>query len=148
MTGGLDRRTFIAATGAAALAAALDACGGSDTRPPSDWHRVGRLDEFATDSYAQRDVQTVADAGELGRRSAYVRRGRAGEAQTVAFAARCPHQGCPTRFVPASRKFVCPCHGAVFGFAGRVEGGPASRPMERWDSAVHDGVVYLAPLPG
>jgi menaquinol-cytochrome c reductase iron-sulfur subunit len=65
----------------------------------------------------------------------------------VAFAARCPHQGCPTRYFPTSRKFICPCHGAVFGFGGRVEGGPADGPIARWDARVADGVVYLAPLP-
>jgi menaquinol-cytochrome c reductase iron-sulfur subunit len=143
----LDRRAFLGAAAALPLATALGACGGSGSGPPSDWHRVGRLDELAADSYVQRQVRTIAHAGDLGRTGAHVRRGRGNEPQVVAFAARCPHLGCPTRFVPASKKFVCPCHGAVFGFGGSVEGGPAQRPMARWDATVHKGDVYLAPSP-
>ena len=92
-------------------------------------------------------MQTIPDAGELGRRQAWIRRGRRGEPGAVAFPSRCTHLGCPTRFVAASKKFICPCHGAVFGFDGVVEGGPAPKPLPQWDAAVHDGVVYLAPLP-
>jgi Rieske Fe-S protein len=78
---------------------------------------------------------------------AYLRRGRAGEPPVVALAGRCTHLGCPTRFVEGSRKFICPCHGGIFGFDGVVEGGPPVRPLAPWDARVHDGSVYLAPFP-
>jgi Rieske Fe-S protein len=91
-----------------------------------------------------RDVRTVP---ELPPRSAYLRRGRAGEPRVVALAGQCTHQGCPTRFVEASRKFICPCHGGVFGFDGKPEGGPVVRSLAPWDARVHDGNVYLAPAP-
>ena len=42
------------------------------------------------------------------------------------------HLGCPVRFVQASARFICPCHGGVYGFSGEVDGGPPVRPLDRF----------------
>jgi hypothetical protein len=42
------------------------------------------------------------------------------------------HAGCPVRFVPASQKFICPCHGGVYDFRGQRTGGPPVRPLDRF----------------
>ncbi len=47
-----------------------------------------------------------------------------------AASAVCTHLGCTVRYEPANRRFVCPCHASVFGASGRVERGPAPRPLE------------------
>ena len=49
---------------------------------------------------------------------------------------RCAHLGCPVRYIQASQKFVCPCHGGVYGFQGEVEGGPPVRPLDRFYTRV------------
>ena len=40
------------------------------------------------------------------------------------------------RYIQASQKFVCPCHGGVYGFEGQVEGGPPVRPLDRFYTRV------------
>lgn len=85
------------------------------------------------------------EGGPQARASVHVRLGRRGEPPAIAFSGLCTHLGCPVRFVEASQKFICPCHGGVFGADGVVEGGPPKRPLKRWKAAVHDSAVYLAP---
>lgn len=46
-----------------------------------------------------------------------------------AWAARCTHLGCRLDRV-VDGVVVCPCHGSRFDAAGRVLGGPATRPLQ------------------
>ena len=55
------------------------------------------------------------------------------------------HLGCPVRFVTASRRFICPCHGGVYGFQGEVDGGPPVRPLDRFYTQVEAGRVLVGP---
>jgi menaquinol-cytochrome c reductase iron-sulfur subunit len=55
------------------------------------------------------------------------------------------HLGCPVRFVEASAKFICPCHGGVYDFTGAVSGGPPVRPLDRFYVRVRDGQVQVGP---
>jgi nitrite reductase/ring-hydroxylating ferredoxin subunit len=43
------------------------------------------------------------------------------------FAINCAHLGCPVRWFPQSKLFMCPCHGGVY----YADGGRASGPPER-----------------
>jgi menaquinol-cytochrome c reductase iron-sulfur subunit len=61
----------------------------------------------------------------------------------VAISTRCAHAGCPVRYIQASQKFVCPCHGGVYGFEGNVEGGPPVRPLDRFYTRVEAGQVEI-----
>ena len=61
----------------------------------------------------------------------------------MAISTRCAHLGCPVRYIQASQKFVCPCHGGVYGFEGEVEGGPPVRPLDRFYTRVTNGRVEL-----
>jgi menaquinol-cytochrome c reductase iron-sulfur subunit len=49
------------------------------------------------------------------------------------------------RFVPASARFICPCHGGVYDFTGSVSGGPPVRPLDRFYTRVRDGQVEVGP---
>ena len=55
------------------------------------------------------------------------------------------HLGCPVRFVEASRRFICPCHGGVYDFTGAVDGGPPVRPLDRFFTRVESGQVEIGP---
>ena len=46
----------------------------------------------------------------------------------------CTHLGCTVN--RTGDGFVCPCHGSRFGAEGAVQGGPASRDLERFAVAV------------
>jgi menaquinol-cytochrome c reductase iron-sulfur subunit len=61
----------------------------------------------------------------------------------VAISNRCMHVGCPIRYVQASQRFICPCHGGIYDFQGIVIGGPPVRPLDRFRTRVRDGVVEV-----
>ena len=63
----------------------------------------------------------------------------------MAISTRCAHLGCPVRYVTASQRFICPCHGGVYGFQGEVTGGPPVRPLDRFYTKVEAGRVLVGP---
>jgi Rieske Fe-S protein len=52
----------------------------------------------------------------------------------------CTHLGCSVK--PVGSGFRCPCHGSTYAADGRNTGGPAKRPLSRYD-AVRDGDVVI-----
>jgi cytochrome b6-f complex iron-sulfur subunit len=54
------------------------------------------------------------------------------EGQFVAMSNICTHLGCVPSWLPAERKFKCPCHGSGFYPNGINFEGPAPRPLERF----------------
>jgi menaquinol-cytochrome c reductase iron-sulfur subunit len=113
------------------------------------WEPVGSTDQFTADTYRPVIVTLVEGTGESGKNTAYVRRGSEnfGEKPTefVAVSNRCAHAGCPTRFVEAAGNFICPCHGGVYDFEGKVIGGPPVRPLDRFQTRVRNGKVEVGP---
>ncbi len=117
---------------------------------PDKWQDVGAEDEFDTKSYVQKVINIVADASEAGKHTIYVRKfdpksdGKAtADLPYVAISSRCAHLGCPVRYVQASQRFVCPCHGGVYDASGKVAGGPPVRPLDRFYTRVRDGRVEV-----
>jgi menaquinol-cytochrome c reductase iron-sulfur subunit len=162
----VTRRRFMTLTahGAGAVAAmsfALPALGfaaGSAIfeRPPVRFERVGRPEDFPTNTYIPKVVTTVAGIGEVGKTTVYMRahsdeldgprdESLGSGADFVALSTRCMHLGCPVRYVDASKRFICPCHGGVYDFQGKVSGGPPVRPLDRFYTRVRDGYVEVGP---
>jgi menaquinol-cytochrome c reductase iron-sulfur subunit len=119
---------------------------------PTRWQAVGPEADFNDETYVQRVINLVPEIGDPGKTTIYVRRYNPQrdtkvEGQKpqpyVAISTRCAHLGCPVRYIQASRKFVCPCHGGVYGFDGQVEGGPPVRPLDRFYTRVRAGHVEI-----
>jgi menaquinol-cytochrome c reductase iron-sulfur subunit len=55
----------------------------------------------------------------------------------------CTHLGCRVRWIAEDGKFHCPCHNGVFAKDGTVISGPPPRPLDRFESKVEDGVLYI-----
>src|SRR4051812_13334783 len=143
--GGIAVATFaLPALGFAVGSAVFD-------RPPVRWEAVGSPDDFPDDTYLPRVITTTPGIGEVGKTTVYVRAfnpdidGKkdpnipfADEqgGDFVAISTRCMHLGCPVRFVAAAERFICPCHGGVYDFTGRVDGGPPVRPLDRFYTRV------------
>jgi menaquinol-cytochrome c reductase iron-sulfur subunit len=151
-----------AAHGAGAIAAsafllpALGFAAGSAIfeRPPVRWEPVGAPDDFPDDTYVPRVITTIAGIGETGKTTVYMRAFNPdidGEEDPdiddrfIALSTRCMHLGCPVRFVAASQRFICPCHGGVYDFEGKVTGGPPVRPLDRFYTRVRNGQVEVGP---
>lgn len=119
----IERRDFLGMSAAASAAAAgLFAAGGAVKLPmPSVYpesnprFRIGVPDQFTVDS-----VTYLPD------RRVYIFRDTEG---IYAISSICTHLGC----IAGLREdggFSCPCHGSRFAASGKVEGGPAPRPLE------------------
>jgi menaquinol-cytochrome c reductase iron-sulfur subunit len=121
------------------------------------WQAVGATSDFDQDTYRPVTIAIVQGIGETGKSTAYVRQGNpeitANQSkyppespdEYIAISTRCAHVGCPVRFVQASGNFICPCHGGVYDFQGKVIGGPPVRPLDRFQTRVRGGQVQVGP---
>jgi menaquinol-cytochrome c reductase iron-sulfur subunit len=125
-------------------------------RPPVTWEAVGAPSDFPDDTYVPKVVTTVQGIGEVGKTTVYIRAHNLdidgekvpdipGGGDFIALSTRCMHLGCPVRFVEASARFICPCHGGVYDFTGSVSGGPPVRPLDRFFTRVEGGQVEVGP---
>jgi menaquinol-cytochrome c reductase iron-sulfur subunit len=119
---------------------------------PSTWQDVGPEGDFNEVTYTPRVISIDPVIGDAGKTTVYVRKFAPGKDKVnegqdpqpyVVISTRCAHLGCPVRYIQASQKFVCPCHGGVYGFQGQVEGGPPVRPLDRFYTRVTAGRVEV-----
>lgn len=61
----------------------------------------------------------------------------------IAMSNVCTHLGCRVRWIEEQDGFFCPCHNATFSRDGQVTGGPPPRPLDRLESKVEDGILYV-----
>ncbi|MGW7052376.1 Rieske (2Fe-2S) protein [Streptomyces sp. NPDC054887] len=148
----LGRRTVVTAVGAAGVAAALTACGGSDGDSPSGavadkpvggegaagggGGQGGGAVLARTADIPEGGGKVFADQGVV------VTQPTAG--QFKAFSSKCTHQGCAVKDV-ADGMINCPCHGSMFDATdGSVKGGPAKQPLPAAAIKVEGDSITLA----
>ncbi len=158
----VTRRRFMtgtahAAGGIAAAAFTLPALGFAlgpvFEEQEATWEGIGPPDDFPRDTYVPKVITTTQGIGEAGKTTIYVRRRNPSidtepadrYNQFIAISTRCMHLGCPVRWVPASKNFICPCHGGVYDFRGLRSGGPPVRPLDRFYTRVRSGRVEVGP---
>jgi menaquinol-cytochrome c reductase iron-sulfur subunit len=116
---------------------------------PHVWQDVGPEGDFNKASYVQKVIDLVPAVGDSGKGTVYVRKyskavdGGTTDQPYVAISNRCMHLGCPVRYVQAAQRFICPCHGGVYGPLGQVDGGPPVRPLDRFYTRVENGRVQI-----
>jgi menaquinol-cytochrome c reductase iron-sulfur subunit len=123
------------------------------SREPFNWQTVGTPADFTELTYATKVITVVQGIGDAGNTVAYMRkRDPAIDTEPedqynhyIALSSRCMHLGCPVRYVAAAERFICPCHGGVYDFRGMVVGGPPVRPLDRFYTRVHNGLVQVGP---
>ncbi len=119
--------------------------------PEERWESVGPLSQFTRETYKQATITQVVGIGETGKTAVYIRKGapdtfpNESADEFVAVSNRCAHLGCPVRFVSAAKTFICPCHGGVYDFEGRVLGGPPVRPLDRFQTRVNGDNLEIGP---
>ena len=66
------------------------------------------------------------------------------EGQLFALSNICTHLGCIPNWLPAEKKFKCPCHGSGYYQSGINFEGPAPRPLERYKIALNaEGIIKI-----
>ena len=125
MTGGA-----LAAGGIASAAFALPALGFAlgpifnNEEVNDEWQDVGAESDFNEQTYVAKVGTLVTNVGESGKTTVYIRKATPEDRSPsdkkgakimpyVAISTRCAHLGCPVRYVQASEKFICPCHGEI-----------------------------------
>lgn len=153
------RRLFeggaLAAGGIASAAFGLPALGFAlgpvfEDQAPDNFEDVGPEADFNPRTYVQKVINLLPEVGEVGKTTVYVRRSTPRDQKAlsqpyVAISTRCTHLGCPVRYVQASQRFVCPCHGGIYDSQGKVAGGPPVRPLDRFETRVQKGRVLVGP---
>jgi quinol---cytochrome c reductase iron-sulfur subunit, bacillus type len=113
------------------------------------WQVVGNTGDFTPDAYVPRTINLVEGIGDAGKSTVYVRRYNPSVDKEqnpqpyVAISTSCMHLGCPVHYVNAAQRFICPCHGGVYDFVGKVQGGPPVRPLDRFYTQVKGGKVLI-----
>jgi quinol---cytochrome c reductase iron-sulfur subunit, bacillus type len=145
---------------AAVLLPALGFAAGSAIfeRAPVIWTPVGKPTDFPDDDYVPRVITITQGIGEVGKSTVYMRQRNPDiddtegspappptDAPVVAISSRCMHLGCPVRWTSAAQRFICPCHGGVYGFRGEVSGGPPVRPLDHFYTRMRNGQVEVGP---
>lgn len=143
----------IVATSAFLLPALGFAIGPIFKSSPHRWEVVGTVDQFPDNNYIPVVITLTPNIGEAGKSTVYMRKFNAAidtdpyDAHTpfIAISSRCAHVGCPVRWVDASERFICPCHGGVYDLLGRRVGGPPVRPLDRFYTRVNGEEVEVGP---
>jgi Rieske Fe-S protein len=141
------------AAGAIVLPALGFALGPVFEEKEQPWQSVGRVDEFDGEAYVARTITIAPAIADAGLSTVYVREFNPGVDteprdefnEYIAISTACMHLGCPVQYVTASQRFICPCHGGVYDFVGKVVGGPPVRPLDRFYTRVVEGIVFIGP---
>jgi menaquinol-cytochrome c reductase iron-sulfur subunit len=152
MTGTVHTAGAIA-TAAFALPALGFAIGPIFEKHEQSWQDVGGIGDFSDTAYTPKTITIVSGIGEAGRSTVYMRKrnpsidtDKPDQYNTfIAISTRCMHLGCPVSYKPAAQRFICPCHGGVYDFEGKVAGGPPVRPLDRFYTRVTNGRVQVGP---
>ena len=102
-------------------------------------------------SYVQRVINITPEIGDPGKTTVYVRRfdPAARQPRATRTSPTWPSPRAARTWAARSatsrrrQKFVCPCHGGVYDFQGKVEGGPPVRPLDRFYTRVRAGKVEI-----
>ena len=68
---------------------------------------------------------------------------RTGASTFVALTAQCTHEACVVSLGTGS-SFVCPCHGSEFDTSGHVLVGPASTPLQQFQTQFANNVLTIS----
>jgi menaquinol-cytochrome c reductase iron-sulfur subunit len=79
--------------------------------------------------------------GDTGNIPCWVR--RISDTQVQVFAINCAHLGCPVRWFPQSKLFMCPCHGGVYYADGARASGPPPRGLFVYSNKIEKGELWI-----
>lgn len=116
-------------------------------RTDSHWIDAGALSNMKVDQPQAITFQRRVIDGwkeQLERAAAWVIKRPDGTVR--AYSPACTHLGCAYRWEDSRHQFACPCHGSRFDVDGAVLGGPAPRPLDRYQVKVQGGRLWLGPL--
>lgn len=137
----MKRRDFINWVGlgwlASSLPVALAACSSQQTPAKSssgDWQTVGTLAEL------NKTGQLLVKNSPVG---AVLVVGTSKTDNIKAVNPTCTHAGCTVAWLAEAKKFSCPCHNSEFGIDGKVQKGPATKPLAIYTAKIEGNSVQV-----
>jgi menaquinol-cytochrome c reductase iron-sulfur subunit len=116
----------------------------------TEWIRVGPLEEIplnAPSEVAYDEVRWDGWKQVAQRATTWVV--KKSDAEATALHPRCTHLGCAYHWEEGRSEFACPCHASAFRADGSVIEGPAPRALDRFETKVENGVLFVGRvLPG
>jgi menaquinol-cytochrome c reductase iron-sulfur subunit len=115
---------------------------------PRPFRTVGKVSDFEVGQTVEVkfiDTSPLPWAGVTANTGAWLR--RVDEKKFVAFAINCAHLGCPVRWLPDARLFMCPCHGGVYYEDGSVAAGPPPHALSEYVVRVQGDEVQIRAEP-
>jgi Rieske Fe-S protein len=114
------------------------------------WVDLGSVDQFPlgqTRLATFKNPSTSPWDGQTADLPCWVRRVSANNFQV--FAINCAHLGCPVRWFPQSRLFMCPCHGGVYYEDGSRASGPPERGLFQYAYKIESNnlIISVGDLP-
>jgi len=128
---------------------------------------LGPLENFPEDEYVIATYVSNPKAGEVSKRTAFVRNNGTTDDGLPSFTilySRCVHLGCPVQpngpideeartevdgveLRPVlAQSFGCPCHGGLYDSEGNRQAGPPVRSMDRYTFSIRNGRLVLGEL--
>ena len=117
----------------------------SKSRDGNGWIDAGDISELTPGTPVEMSFQkTHMDAWRLvtEKKTAWVV--KTADNQIEAFGPQCTHLGCAYHW--QDTKFVCPCHASFFSIEGKVMGGPAPRPLDRYVTRIEGTRLQVGEL--
>ncbi len=114
------------------------------------WVNLGDLNDFPVGQTKLAEFQSPLarfDDGETAKVPCWVRHVSARTFQV--FAINCAHLGCPVRWFPESKLFLCPCHGGAYYEDGSRASGPPTRGLFEYKHKIEGSslLIHAAGLP-
>lgn len=126
------------------LSPALRKSSSDKSSSDQSWIELGKLSSFPegeTRLVNYRNPVTTTWDGETGNVPCWVRHISGNNFQV--FAINCAHLGCPVRWFPQSRLFMCPCHGGAYYEDGSRASGPPERGLFEYEHKIADGNLMI-----
>jgi menaquinol-cytochrome c reductase iron-sulfur subunit len=108
------------------------------------WIKLGGVDTFPVGqtrfAHYENPIRVQWD-GDSAKVACWVRRIDGQRFQV--FAVNCAHLGCPVRWFPQSKLFMCPCHGGVYYEDGSRASGPPPRGLYEYEYQIREGQLWV-----
>jgi menaquinol-cytochrome c reductase iron-sulfur subunit len=110
-----------------------------------EWTKVGPITSLPLNSPKQIGYERVRrDGWKIVRERATAWVVKGSETKALALHPSCTHLGCAYHYEETKNEFACPCHASSFKADGTVIGGPAPRALDRYETKVEGGVLYVS----
>ena len=114
---------------------------------PDEWIEIGDVGRLAPNSPVELTYRrTRVDGWKVISEKSTAWVVKTADDKVTAFGPQCTHLGCAYHWDDGKDQFLCPCHTSLFSIEGKVLGGPAPRPLDRYETKVSGGKLLLGKL--